>query len=121
MAFLRVTSPIPGARIYVDDPPPHKKPPWGRTPHEGLVGVGDHRIWIAKNGFETSSRTFSVAHGEEREELVDLVRVKNGTVRFEGNALSIEVQVDGEPVGTYHAGAPLEVKLSAGEPKSTTR
>jgi len=114
MAFLRVTSPIPGARIYVDDPPPHKKPPWGRTPYEGLIGIGDHRIWVAKNGFETSSRTFSVAHGEEREELIELIRINKGIARFEGNAAAIEIEVDGKSIGTYRAGSPLELELSAG-------
>ncbi len=115
MAFLRVTSPIPGARIYVDDPPPHKKPPWGRTPHEGLIGIGDHKIWVAKNGFETSSRSFSVAHGEEREELVDLTRIHKGILRFSGNASAIDVAIDDNPVGTFHPGSPLDVELPAGK------
>ena len=119
MAFLRVTSPTPGARIYIDDPPPHKKPPWGRTPHEGLIGLGDHRIWVAKRGFETSSRTFSVAHGEEREELLELERIHKGIVRFEGNAAGIEVAVDGKPLGTYRAGSPLEIELSSGRHQVT--
>lgn len=114
MAFLRVTSPTPGARIYVDDPPPHKKPPWGRTPHEGLIGIGDHQIWVAKRGFETASRTFTVAHGEEREELIELERVKRGIARFEGNAAAIEIEVDGKPLGTYRPGSPVEVELPAG-------
>jgi len=119
MAFLRVTSPTPGARIYVDDPPPHEKPPWGITPHEGLIGLGDHRIWVAKNGFETSSRTFSVAHGEEREELIELVRINKGIVRFEGNAAAIEVAVDGKPLGTYNPGAPLQIELPSGRHRVT--
>lgn len=115
MAFLRVTSPIPGARIYVDDPPPHKKPPWGRTPHEGLIGIGNHKIWVAKNGFETTARSFSVAHGEEREELVDLSRIPKGILRFSGNASAIDVTVDDNPVGTFHPGSPLDVEVPAGK------
>ena len=114
MAFLRITSPIPGARIYVDDPPPHKKPPWGLTPHEGLIGVGDHRVWVARAGYETSSRTFSVAHGEEREELIDLGRITKGRIRIEGNAASIQVDIDGRSVGVYAPGAPIELELSSG-------
>lgn len=119
MAFLRVTSPIPGARIYVDDPPPHKKPPWGRTPHEGLIGIGDHRVWVAKNGFETASRSFSVAHGEEREELVDLARIAKGKVRISGNAAAITVAVDGKSLGVFEPGSPIVIELPAGRHEVT--
>jgi len=119
LAFLRVTTPMPGARIYVDDPPPHKKPPWGRTPHEGLIGVGDHTIWIVKNGFETASRAFSVKHGEEREELVELIRGSKGTLHISGNASPIHVSVDGIPVGTFHPNSAITIELPAGKHEIT--
>ncbi len=114
LAFLRVTSPQSGARIYLDDPPPHKRPPWGTTPHEGLVGLGEHRVWVARAGFQTASRTFRLSHGEQRELIVELARASHGILRLSGNAPTIDIEVDGHPAGSFHTGAPLDVDLPAG-------
>ena len=114
LAFLRVTSPQSGARIYLDDPPPHRRPPWGTAPHEGLVGVGQHRIWVERSGFEPVSRTFTVTHGEQRELLVELQRAPSGMLVITGNDAAIEIEIDGRRIGMANADNPLQIELPAG-------
>ena len=50
LGHLDVTANFEGAAIYVDDPPPHKKPPWGRAPHSGLIEPGEHKGWVEAPG-----------------------------------------------------------------------
>jgi hypothetical protein len=55
-----------------------------------------------------------VQHGEQREELVELLHAKKGMLRIEGNAAEIAVQIDGQSVGAYMSGQALDVELSQG-------
>jgi hypothetical protein len=121
LALLRVSSPVAGARIYLDDPPPHKKPPWGRTPREGMVSHGEHAIWVERAGFQPMNRKVSVSHGEQREEVVPLLRIERGKMRLEGNADQIELEIDGRPAGTAIQGAAFELELPAGKHELVAR
>ncbi|MEO5725516.1 MAG: PEGA domain-containing protein, partial [Byssovorax sp.] len=64
LGFLRVTSPVEGARIHVDDPPPFARGTWGRAPHGDMLEPGEHRVWIEASGYETRLEKVSVQRGE---------------------------------------------------------
>lgn len=117
LAFLRVASSQTGARVYLDDPPPHRRPPWGVAPHEGMIGLGVHQVWVARAGFVAETRKFAVAHGEQREELIELQRSPRGILRFEANAAVVAIEIDGVDAGTFRSGEPYERELPFGPHK----
>lgn len=118
MGFVRVLSEARGARVYVDDPPPHKKPPWGRAPHGALIETGEHTLWVEAPGYEPASAKVKVEHGQTVEISPPLARVKYGYLRVDGNADAITVRIDGERRGTYTLlGEPLRLKVASGKHK----
>ena len=115
MGFLRVLSAAPGARVFLDDPPPHRRPPWGRAPHGGLVETGAHTVWIEAPGFEPRDDRVVVEHGKTVEIAPPLSRVAHGWLRVDGNADEVTVRVDGQPRGLYvPQGEPLRIRLPGG-------
>jgi tetratricopeptide (TPR) repeat protein len=115
LGLLEVKSKTEGARIYVDDPPPHKLGPWGRTPHRALVGAGQHELWVEKNGFEPYHTEVDVKHGDTATVVAELERVSYGFLVIDGNADEIEVEIDEQSYGSWQAGQkPLMLKLPAG-------
>jgi tetratricopeptide (TPR) repeat protein len=118
LGFLRVTSPIEGAAIFVDDPPPHKKGPWGRAPHGEMLEAGQHRIWVEAPGFEPFTTKAAIEHGTSAEIVAGLARVGYGFVRVDGNVEEMTVKIDDVPYGTYASiGDPLKIRLPAGRHK----
>jgi hypothetical protein len=115
MGFLRVLSPAPSTRVYLDDPPPHKRPPWGRAPHGALVETGEHTVWLEAPGFETASEKIAVDHGTTVEIAPTLTRVAHGYLRVDGNADEVSVKIDGVVRGLYTPlGEPLRILLPGG-------
>ena len=115
LGFLRVTSPIEGARIHVDDPPPFAKGTWGRAPHGDLVAPGEHHVWIEASGYETVTRAVTVERGMTVEVAAPLERVRHGFLLVDANADEVSVKVDGVPYAGYSAlGDPLRIRLPAG-------
>ncbi|MEP7120109.1 MAG: PEGA domain-containing protein [Byssovorax sp.] len=115
LGFLRVTSPIEGARIHVDDPPPFTKGTWGRAPHGDLLEPGEHQVWIEAGGYETILRTITVERGATVEIAAPLERVRHGFLLIDANADEVSVKVDSVPYGAYSAlGDPLKIRLPAG-------
>ncbi len=120
MGFLRVLSDVPGALLFLDDPPPHRKPPWGRAPHGALVESGAHEVWIEAPGYEPASVKVSVDHGKAVELTPALTRVAYGYLRVDGNADEVTVKVDGVPRGIYTpAGEAIRVRLPGGKHQIT--
>lgn len=118
MGFVRVLSPAPKARVYLDDPPPHKRPPWGIAPHGALVQSGPHQVWIEAPGFEPSTEKLVVEHGKTVEIAPVLSRVRFGYLRVDGNAEEVTVKVDGQRRGVYVPIAePLRIRLPSGTHK----
>lgn len=115
MAYLRVTSNVPEAKVYVDDPN-HRAQAWGKAPHGELVTAGKHTLVVEATGYQPRERKVELERGKQYDLRVDLERVNFGTLRIDSNAPSIAVEVDGRSVGTWTAGAlPLDVpNLSAG-------
>lgn len=118
LGFLRVLSPASSTRVYLDDPPPHKKPPWGRAPHGALVQSGAHEIWVEAPGFEPLSQKVVIEHGRTVEITPPLERVRYGYLRVDGNAEQVTVKVDGARRGLYTPlGEPLRIRLPSGPHK----
>ncbi len=118
LGFLRVTSPVEGARVHVDDPPPFARGTWGRAPHGDLLEPGEHSVWIEATGYETQSRKVTVERGETIELAVPLERVRYGFLLVDGNADDVSVKVDGVAYGAYSTlGDPLKIRLPAGSHK----
>ncbi len=115
LGFLRVTSPIEGARIHVDDPPPFARGSWGRAPHGDLLEPGQHHVWIEASGYETIVRDVTVERGMTVEVAAPLERVRYGFLLVDANADEVSVKVDGVPYAGYSAlGDPLRIRLPAG-------
>jgi PEGA domain-containing protein len=118
LGFLRVTSPVEGARIHVDDPPPFTRGTWGRAPHGDLLEPGEHRVWIEASGYETILRKVTVERGHTFEVNAPLERVRYGFLVVDANADEVIVKVDGVLYAAYSAlGDPLKIRLPAGPHK----
>jgi len=119
MAYLRVSSNVAGARIFVDDA--HKRhAPWGTTPHGELVAAGRHTVLVEAPGHDPAYAQLEVASGETRDLELPLQRVGWGTLRIDANAPEVTVSVEGRLVGTWRSGEPpLEVSLPASRVRVT--
>jgi hypothetical protein len=116
MGFMRVLSTAAGALVYLDDPPPHKKPPWGRAPHGALIETGPHKLWVEAPGYETSPLDLKVEHGQALEVAPEMTRVGYGYLVVDGNAEEVTVKVDGVRRGLYTPlGDSLHLRLDAGK------
>lgn len=115
MAFLRVSSNVKGAYVWLDRVD-KSKPEWGTTPYGELVPVGEHEIFVEAPGFEPSRTKVTLEGGERREVQIELGRVDYGFLRIDvTDAPDATVTVDGKPQGRWsRGGAPLDVRLSAG-------
>jgi PEGA domain len=102
--------------VYLDDPPPHRKPPWGRAPHGALIETGPHKLWVEAPGYEPASKELTVEHGQALEIAPEMTRVGYGYLVVDGNAEEVTVKVDGVRRGIYTAvGDPLHLRLDAGK------
>ena len=115
MGFLRIVTDNDQARIYLDDPPPHAKKPWGLQSHGELVARGSHQIWIEAPGYDTFTESFSLETGQQKVITPNLARQTDGFLLLEGNASSIQVWLDGVEAGVYYPDdGPLKIKASRG-------
>lgn len=113
MAFLRVSANVRGAHIYLDDKA-KRRSEWGVTPFGELVAGGKHTILVEAPGFEPFYREVTMAHGEQKELNVEMVRVKYGFLAVDSNAPEIAVELDGAAVGAWRSGEPpLKARGSA--------
>ncbi|MCA9617856.1 MAG: PEGA domain-containing protein [Myxococcales bacterium] len=85
------------AKVYVDDPPPHKSAPMFRGPGSLNLDAGEHEIWVEAPGYETGHRTFDVRHGETTRLDMTLERSGRGFLVIEADAPMTAVKVDGAP------------------------
>ena len=118
MAFLRVTSSVKGAKIYLDD---HDDEPWGTAPRGELIKPGEHTLRVEAPGFDPFTETFTLEAGQQKEIDATLDRVSYGYLLFDGNAPRFEVLVDGRPVGVFDGGKPVRVKEKAGRHRVVAR
>lgn len=116
MAFLRVTSNVPGAYLFLDDAEGRRKVAWARAPYGELITPGKHVIEVEAPGFEPARAEFELMAGDQKELDMQLVRLGYGIVRIDSNVTEVTVSVDSKPGGTWRKGeVALELKLPAGQ------
>ena len=101
LAFLRVTAPVEGAKIYVDRPPTATAPVRGCTPRSDFIDGGDHTVWIEATGFQTFEKKIDLEHGETVDVRADLTRLPFGIVRFDSVQSYFNISVDGGRTQKY--------------------
>lgn len=118
MAFLRVSSNVKGAHIWLDTKDT-KKPEWGTTPYGELVPIGEHSVVVEAPGFEPTSTKVALDSGEHRELQLQLGRVGYGFIRLDAmDAPDAAVFLDGKAQGQWTSGGPpLEIRASSGTHK----
>jgi hypothetical protein len=117
MAFLRVSSNVIGAHVWIDD---KKKdhPEWGETPHGELVPGGKHVVLVEAPGFEPLLSNVELEHGEQKELEVRMSRVNYGVLRIDSSAPSVKVKIDEQPKGSWRSGEePLDARADSGPHK----
>jgi tetratricopeptide (TPR) repeat protein len=118
LGFLKIKSPVEGAKIYVDDPPPHKHAPAGRTPYSGLVESGAHTLWIEAPGYTTYEKKVDVAHGDTVQFVAELEHVDYGYLRIDGNSDEVTIEIDGQKQEPFkNVTGPVRIKVPAGKHK----
>jgi hypothetical protein len=114
MAFLRVSSNVKGAHLYLDDPG-KTKPEWGTTPYGELVAGGEHDLLVERPGFQPLHTKVSLDAGQRKELEVTLGRVDNGIIRLQADVDDVTVSLDGKAAGRWHRGdPPLDIPASGG-------
>jgi hypothetical protein len=108
LGFLRVTSSVPGASVYVDK---RDEGALGKTPFENAMRTGKHHMWIEKPGYKPVERDIDVRIGEELVIPVPIERVDFGRLQVVASRPDAKVHVDGKALGTV----PLEVDLPHGK------
>lgn len=99
--MLRVIANVEGARIYVDV---HERGAASPTPWQGPVPVGEHRVWVEMEGYETAERTVTVETSRPAELRVDLERVDWGELELLTNVDGATYEIDDRPAGTLRFG-----------------
>jgi len=119
MAFLRVSSNVIGAHIWIDDKT-KEHPLWGDAPHGELVPGGKHDVLVEAPGFEPFLSSVELQHGEQKELEVRMVRVGYGVLRIDASAPEIKVRIDEQPKGVWRSGQePLDARFDSGSHKLT--
>jgi hypothetical protein len=114
MAFLRVSSNVKGAHLYLDDPK-KAKPEWGTTPYGELVPAGEHDLLVEVPGFQPVRTKVTLESGQRKEVEVSMVRVDYGFVRVDADVDEVMVSLDGKAQGRWRKGEPaLDVQAAAG-------
>jgi len=104
------------ARIYVNDPPPHRSAPMRRGPGTLTLPTGEHEIWVEAPGYEPRKESVTVERGKTTELDLPLERVDYGYLVVDGDAAEISIAVDGKPQPTFSSrGDPIRLELPAGE------
>lgn len=119
MSFLRVSSNVAGAHVWLDDEN-KERPEWGTTPFGELVAAGDHAVLVEAAGFQPLHTTVRLDHGEQKELEVRLARVDYGILRVDSNSDDAKIQIDSEPRGVWRKGdPPFDVKVASGKHRLT--
>ncbi len=114
MGFLKVSSNVVGALVFLDDAAAGAAP-WGQVPHGELLKPGKHQIRVEAPGYQPSRVEVEVLAGDKQELLVELERVSFGIVRLDATASTVDVYEGAILLGTWRQGQPaLEMRLPAG-------
>jgi len=119
MAFLRVTSNVIGAHVWIDDKK-KTRPLWSDTPHGELVPGGKHDVLVEAPGFEPFQASVELEHGEQKQLEVHMVRVSYGVLRIDASVPEVKVRIDAQVKGVWRSGSePLDVRFDSGRHQLT--
>lgn len=96
LGFLKVTSSVPGAAIYVDDRNAGKV---GVTPFGSVFPTGKHTLWVELPGYAPVTEEVDIKLGESLDLEVALQRLSFGSLCVKPNTDEARVLVDGKSVG----------------------
>jgi hypothetical protein len=109
---------IEHAKVYVDDPPPHKSAPMFRGPDAVNLNQGPHEIWVEAPGYEPINKSFEIKQGVTTTIDAPLTRLSYGYLVIDGNAGEIDVEINENEHAPYLSQRePLKIKLPAGAHK----
>jgi Tfp pilus assembly protein PilF len=117
---VQIKTPVDGAKIYVDDPAPHKNAPIGSAPSIIELAPGKHTLQVEAPGYERFETTVQVEQGKLIDVQAFLERLPFGylslkTKSADGYAIEeMEVSIDGADPVVYPATKPVRLKLPAG-------
>jgi tetratricopeptide (TPR) repeat protein len=112
---VEVRVPVSSAKIYVDDPK-RERAPRAVGPANIELTPGKHVVEIDAVGFEPFKREIEIVQGQTSMLDAKLTRVSYGYVLLSGNALEVEVEIDGVESGVVRRKkGPMRVRLPAGE------
>ncbi|MEZ4313689.1 MAG: PEGA domain-containing protein [Polyangiaceae bacterium] len=115
LAFLRVSSHVEGAKIYLNTKPTPSAPVWGRTPFSDFVPAGSHTVWVEAPGFKQFEGKVEVQHGQTAELHAKLTRLPYGYARFDSVTSYFDVSVDeSKPERFDWRKGPLKLELDGG-------
>lgn len=115
LGFLRVSSNVIGARVYLDDDG-SKKLVWGTAPHGELTKPGLRHILVDAPGYEPGKQEIEIVAGEQYDIAVALARVGYGIVRIDSTAPEIVVSSGEVELGRWKKGEnALEIQLPVGQ------
>jgi hypothetical protein len=116
LGALLLKTNVEHAKVFVDDPPPHKSAPLFRGTDTRDLNKGEHQVWVEAPGYEPVHKTFKVEQGQTTEVEVTLARVGYGYLIIDGNAEVIEIEIDGKVYPNFvSTGDPVKIKLEAGK------
>ncbi|MFO0555196.1 MAG: PEGA domain-containing protein [Polyangiaceae bacterium] len=114
---VEVNVPVSTAKIYVDDPPPHKNAARAVGPNMIELTPGEHTLYVEAAGFSTFEQKITITQGKTVKLDAALERVPYGYLLVSGNADEVEIQIDDNDMPPYkrRAGEPLRIRVPAGE------
>lgn len=115
LGFLRVSSNVIGARVYLDDDG-SRKLVWGTSPHGELTKPGLRKILVEAPGYEPGKQEIEIVAGEQYDVAVSLARVGYGIVRIDATAPEVVVSSGDAELGRWKKGDnALEIQLPVGQ------
>jgi len=114
LGFLKVTSSIPGAAIYIDDRSAGKV---GVTPFGSVFPTGKHKVWVELPGYAPVAEQVDIKLGESLDLEVALYRLSFGSLCVKPNTEKARVLVDGKSVGHASEKEVLSTYLMTGTHK----
>jgi tetratricopeptide (TPR) repeat protein len=118
LGALLLKTNVEKAKVFVDDPPPHKSAPLFRGTDTRDLNKGEHTLWIEAPGYSPVKQVFTIEQGKTTELSLDLERVDYGYLVLDGNAGHIEIEIDEKPYAAYRSGSdPTKIKLPSGKHK----
>jgi hypothetical protein len=95
LGWLKITSNVPGADIYLDD---KSVGVYRKTPWQGNIEPGKHKIWVTKEGYDEYSTEIEVIRGKSHSVEAKLSGGEVGFIYVRGPVDQASIYIDGKLV-----------------------